>query len=247
MIKLTLPPRPAFLTDAFVNRQTEKYKADNSVRVWDIKALKEALLTASHNKCSFSEVILNQEGKYMQVEHFYPKSKYPEKVLEWGNLLPCLNLCNSRKRDLDPSRHPMVNPFFDNPKDFFYIENGRICVLDSKNKKAVNTLEAYDLNNPGQLRIPRLRSINKVKEILLMIKDTFPQNTLIGKNRLKAILRDCGKTYEYSAAKSTAVLEDNNYRIMKEILTERGEWDEDLRILEEDLIFCSLPKPPKAF
>ncbi|MDE5585860.1 MAG: hypothetical protein K2I92_05900 [Muribaculaceae bacterium] len=247
MIKLTLPPRPAFLTDEFVNRQTEKYKADNSVRVWDIKALKEALLTASHNKCSFSEVILNQEGKYMQVEHFYPKSKYPEKVLEWGNLLPCLNVCNSRKRDLDPSRHPMVNPFFDNPKDFFYIENGRICVLDSKNKKAVNTLEAYDLNNPGQLRIPRLRSINKVKEILLMIKDTFPQNTLIGKNRLKAILRDCGKTYEYSAAKSTAVLEDNNYRIMKEILTERGEWDEDLRILEEDLIFCSLPKPPKAF
>ena len=247
MIKLTLPPRPAFLTDAFVNRQTEKSKADNSVRVWDIKALKEALLTASHNKCSFSEVILNQEGKYMQVEHFYPKSKYPEKVLEWGNLLPCLNVCNSRKRDLDPSRHPMVNPFFDNPKDFFYIENGRICALDSKNKKAINTLEAYDLNNPGQLRIPRLRSINKVKEILLMIKDTFPQNTLIGKNRLKAILRDCGKTYEYSAAKSTAVLEDNNYRIMKEILTERGEWDEDLRILEEDLIFCSLPKPPKAF
>ena len=247
MIKLTLPPRPAFLTDEFVNRQTEKYKADNSVRVWDIKALKEALLTASHNKCAFSEVILNQEGKYMQVEHFYPKSKYPEKVLEWGNLLPCLNVCNSRKRDLDPSRHPLVNPFFDNPKDFFYIENGRICVLDSKNKKAINTLEAYDLNNPGQLRIPRLRSINKVKEILLMIKDTFPQNTLIGKNRLKAILRDCGKTYEYSAAKSTAVLEDNNYRIMKEILTERGEWDEDLRILEEDLIFCSLPKPPKAF
>ena len=155
----------------------------------------------------------------MQVEHFYPKSKYPEKVLEWGNLLPCLNLCNSRKRDLDPSRHPLVNPFFDNPKDFFYIENGRICVLDSKNKKAVNTLEAYDLNNPGQLRIPRLRSINKVKEILLMIKDTFPQNTLIGKNRLKAILRDCGKTYEYSAAKSTAVLEDNNYRNMTGILT----------------------------
>ena len=247
MIKLTLPPRPAFLTDEFVNLQTEKYKADKSARVWDIKSLKEVLLSSTHNKCAFSEVRLNEEGKYMQVEHFYPKSKYPEKVLEWGNLLPCLNVCNSRKGDLDPGKHPLVNPFYDNPKDFFYIENGRICALDSKNKKAVNTLEAYDLNNPGQLRIPRLRSINKVKEILLMIKDTFPQNILIGKNRLKAILRDCGKTYEYSAAKSTAVLEDNNYRIMKEILTERGEWDEDLRILEEDLIFCSLPKPPNAF
>lgn len=242
MIKLTLPPRPAFLTDEFVNLQTEKYKADKSARVWDIKSLKEALLTASYNKCAFSEVILNEEGKYMQVEHFYPKSKYPEKVMEWGNLLPCLNVCNSRKRDLDPGIHPLVNPFYDNPKDFFYMENGRICAFDSKDNKAVNTLEAYDLNNPGQLRIPRLRSINKVKEILLMIKDAFRQNTLIGKNRLKAILRDCGRTSESSAAKSTAVLEDENYITLKRFLTEKNEWDDDLKMLEEDLIFCSLPK-----
>ena len=246
MIKLTLPPRPDFLTDELVNQQTEKYKANKEARVWDIKILKEALLKLSNNKCAFSEVVLNEEGKYMQIEHFYPKSKYPDKVMEWGNLLPCLNVCNSRKRDLDPSIHPLVNPFFDNPKDFFYIENGRINALDSKNKKAINTLEAYDLNNPEQLRKPRFRSVTKVRDILVLIKDVFPQNPLIGKNRLKAILRDCGRTSEYSAAKSTAVLEDENYRRLKRILTERNEWDEDLRILEEDLIFCSLPKPPKA-
>lgn len=246
MIKLTLPPRPAFLTDELMEQLTEKFKADKTARVWDIKSLKEVLLSSTYNKCAFSEVRLNEEGKYMQVEHFYPKSKYPEKVLEWGSLLPCLNVCNLRKGDLDPNRHPLVNPFYDNPKDFFYIENGRICALDSKNKKAVNTLEAYDLNNYVQLRKPRFRSVNKVQEILLMIKDAFPHNPLIGKNRLKAILRDCGRTSEYSAAKSTAVLKDESYRTLKEFLIERNEWDEDLRTLEEDLIFCSLPKPPKA-
>ena len=246
MIKLTLPSRPAFLTDELTGLLTEKFKADKTARVWDRKDLKAALLSISHNKCAFSEVRLNEEGKYMQVEHFYPKSKYPEMVMEWGNLLPCLNICNSRKRDLDPNRHPLVNPFFDNPKDFFYIENGRICVLDPRNKKAINTLEAYDLNNPIQLRSPRLRSISKVKEILSMIEPVYKQNPLIAKNRLKALLQDCGRTSEYSAAKSTAVLEDENYKKLKELLTHRNEWDDDLSRLEEDLIFCSLPKPTRA-
>ncbi len=98
MIKLTLPPRPTFLTDEKVEDLTSLFKTDRNKRVWNIPALKSALLEMSYGKCAFSEVRLNVEGKYMQVEHFYPKSKYQEKVMECGNLLPCINVCNSRKK-----------------------------------------------------------------------------------------------------------------------------------------------------
>ncbi len=242
MIKLTLPPRPAFLTDEKVVELTSLFKSDRNKRVWNIHALKSALLEISYGKCAFSEVRLNVEGKYMQVEHFYPKSKYPEKVMEWGNLLPCLNVCNSKKKDIDPKKKPLVNPFFDDPKDFFYIENGRLIAYDIKNHKGLNTLEAFDLNNPSQLRIPRYKWQCQISKHLSAICEVFDKMREIGKKRLFELLKECGRHSEYSAAKSTAILMDKNYQKMKNSLIENGEWDEAFKKLEDELIFCSLPK-----
>ncbi len=243
MIKLTLPSRPTFLTYEKVAELTAIFKADKNKRVWDIPALKSALLELSNGKCAFSEVRLNMEGKYMQIEHFYPKSKYPDKVMEWGNLLPCLNICNSRKKDIDPANNPLVHPFFDNPIDFFYIENGRLCALDCKNQKAVNTINAYDLNNQNHLRIPRFKWQIEIKKRLREIYEVFDKIPILGRNRLLALLEDCGRHADYSALKATVILEDAYYQKLRKILTLSGKWDVKFQELEEELIFCSLPKP----
>lgn len=75
--------------------------------------------------------------------------------MEWGNLLPSLNVCNIKKRDFDPEERPIVNPLKDNPKEYFYILNGRLYPLEYGNKKAVNTLEVCDLNNERHFKKSR--------------------------------------------------------------------------------------------
>ncbi len=147
------------------------------------------------------------------------------------------------KKDIDPRKKPLVNPFFDNPKDYFYIENGRLIAINTANKKGLNTLEAYDLNNPSQLRIPRYKWQCQITKHLLEINEVFDKMPEIGKRRLKELLKDCGRHSEYSATKSTTILVDKNYQKMKNLLIESGEWDENFSKLEDELIFCSLPKP----
>jgi uncharacterized protein (TIGR02646 family) len=122
MIKLELHPKPAQLTDQLVNDKTMAYMADKTKRVWNLPWLKDAIAAMSYNKCCYSEVRINQESIYMEIDHFLPKSAYPNKVLEWGNLLPSCKACNMAKREHDPVREPIVNPFDEHPKEYFYFQ-----------------------------------------------------------------------------------------------------------------------------
>lgn len=242
MIKLTLPLCPSFLTSEQQRLLTDRFLADKTSRVWNHPQIKATLMEMSYGKCAFSEVKLGEEGKYMEVEHFYPKSLYPEKVVEWGNLLPILNWCNMKKRNLDPKHTPLVNPVYDNPKDYFYIENGRLAPRGNGNKKAINTLETYDLNNPQQLRSIRYKCQMYIQKTLGDIGYLYDYNTKIGLDRLKSLMADCGRESEYSAAKSTALLADNQYKRIKADLKASDKWCDEWQCLEEELIFCSLPK-----
>ena len=98
MIKLELPPKPRQLTDELQSRLTQEYK-DTGKTVWKIEWLKKTVSEMSFGKCCVSEIRLGEESKYMEIEHFYPKKQYPDKVMEWGNLLPSCKKCNGTKRE----------------------------------------------------------------------------------------------------------------------------------------------------
>ena len=59
--------------------------------------INESLLSMSHNKCAYCELMLGEEVKYMEVEHFYCKKLYPDGVVQWDNLLHLCNRCNTNK------------------------------------------------------------------------------------------------------------------------------------------------------
>jgi len=95
MIKLELPQKPTELTAKLqAQKTTEFINSGKKKKVWGMEWLKKAVLEMSFGKCCYTEIRLNEESKYMEIEHFYPKSKYPKKVLEWGNLLPSCKKCN---------------------------------------------------------------------------------------------------------------------------------------------------------
>jgi len=242
MIRLDRAERPKELTVEMMRQLTEDFIASGKTKaVWKKPWITSTLLASSYGKCAFSEVKLNVEGKYMQVEHFHPKSKYPNEVVKWENLLPCLNVCNSKKGDFDTVRQPLVNPFEDDPKQYFYISNGRIYAKDALNRKATLSILKYDLNNNEQLRSVRYDIENKIKKILLEFDIHYEENPCFYADKLYRLLHDSGRKSEYSATKSTIILGNEHFKHLKQRLNEDGTWNETFKRAESELEFCSLP------
>lgn len=241
MIKLTLPPTPDSLTTELVRRLTDAFRADKTKNVWNRPDLKDALMAITNGKCAYSEAKLNQEGKYMQVDHFYPKSIYEKRVVEWGNLLPCINICNMKKGDLDPNTCPIVNPLKDDPKEYFFILNGGLYPLTYECKKAVNTIVRCDLNNDRHFRKIRSEIEKGLGERLEDILDLYREGNVKSVARLRSIMNDSGRKASYSATKSTFILSNPSYNEIKCLMVNDGYWDKDFVSLEQELVFCSLP------
>lgn len=242
MIKLTLPPKPVELTAEKQTELTARFKADPNAEVWKQSWIKEPLMAMTNDKCAYSEMKLGEEGKYAQIEHIHPKSIYKDEVVEWGNLIPSCNVCNTKKRALDTKKYPIVNPLVDNPKDYFYISNGRLNVKDKRNKKAIDTLTYCDLNNFDQFRKKRLRIEDSLKERIGEMLRFYTTDKDYWSKRLLFLMRECGRTATYSATKATLILSSTYYSSLKQLLINDSRWNNDFDAAETELEFCALPK-----
>ena len=69
-------------------------------------------------KCAYCEGVAAQD-----IEHFYPKTQYPDRMFQWENFLRGCKNCNNFKRHhfpLTPTNNPeLLDPCSDDPLDFF--------------------------------------------------------------------------------------------------------------------------------
>jgi len=114
--------------------------------------VKEALFNCSHQKCSYCETTPN--GSRLRVDHFFPIKLYPELTLDWDNLLPSCENCNTRKSSHDTKTEPIINPSKINPfpyYDFDYI--WMIPAVDSPDPVlSKRTIDVCDLNRRELVR-----------------------------------------------------------------------------------------------
>jgi uncharacterized protein (TIGR02646 family) len=97
--------------------QDEKDKLEGKYNCEEVKiALKNS---STKNKCVFCECIPDVSN-YGEIEHFYPKSLYPEKTFEWDNLFWSCKRCNNPKLNYDTFNLPFLHPANDNAEDYFY-------------------------------------------------------------------------------------------------------------------------------
>ncbi|MFQ5637006.1 MAG: retron system putative HNH endonuclease, partial [bacterium] len=104
--------------------EKEQKKVDKKYRHQQIK---ETLKIMFHGKCAYCESKITHID-YGQIDHFKPKSKYPELTFEWTNLLLACGICNGPvyKGNSFPEAEeggPLVNPCSDDPIEnfeFFY-------------------------------------------------------------------------------------------------------------------------------
>ena len=118
------------------------------IQNYNHRDVKEVLFNCSHNKCAYCEIICH--GGYLEVEHFFPKSRYPELILNWDNLLPSCKQCNLRKSSHDTGLEPIINPCNINPEH--YLDYGDLKIYPSENSPdyelAERTIYVCDLNRP---------------------------------------------------------------------------------------------------
>lgn len=250
MIRLKRTDPPPEMTAEWIAEQTARFIADNELRVWSVDFLKKALLTMSGNKCAYSEIRLQQEGKIMEVEHFLPKKKYPNQVLDWNNLLPSSRHCNNAKRERDPTIHPIVNPIDDEPREHFYMLD---YTLFGRTQKGKNSVIVLKLNDDEQLVTPRREVGTAVRMELYKQYEQIGRFSADGISpdeelRIVASLENLMKLglpkETYSATVSTTILDDPHYNLIKDFLQKNAIWSDDLQILEDNLTLIRLDTKP---
>lgn len=238
MILLNRPPCPAELTPDLCHKLTERYKATKEA-VWNLAFVKSSLLQMSNGKCCYCEIFVNEESKYMEVEHFYCKNLYPDDVMAWSNLLPSCKRCNTSKNEHDSLQTPIIDPSRNNPRSHLGLRAYRIKAKDQLGK---NTVDVLDLNNTDRLVLPRFRIGECIQDelaTLIELAEEYKsgvQTSIKRKNRIvggiKNLLREAQPDAEYSAVTSSILLNDENYIRIREILFQLDLWDAELDRLE---------------
>lgn len=125
-------------------------------------AVREGLIKSSEGKCAFCECIPS-EGGNIEIEHFKPKSEYPEFTFEWDNFLPSCRKCNGSKGTHNTVLEPIINPYDIDPKNAFHFVDIEIKASNTGIKQiAEKTIEVCGLNT---LRLWKPRA-----EILLSLR-----------------------------------------------------------------------------
>ncbi|NOI85078.1 HNH endonuclease [Vibrio sp. 99K-1] len=147
-----------------------KKEKDSLLSHYRHQDIKDILFATSKLKCAFCEC-KPTEGGNIEVEHFKPKSIYPEFAFEWLNFLPSCNKCNNSKLNHDTGKLPIVNPYETDPEDVFYYEDIRIRPVDG-NKLGNTTIEVCGLNTV-RLMTPRGQLLASLHEFAYSMEEAL--------------------------------------------------------------------------
>lgn len=246
MIKIKDLPAPAELTDELIEQLTEEFKLTDKT-VWKKDYIRKQLLTMSEGKCCFSECKLVEEGKDLGVEHFHPKSLYPDEVLRWGNLLPICNDINRKKNNHDTKSDPIINPRFDKPKEHLAFRGYRFfgkTPLGDKTWRVLGlndnikwVIKRFEIGNDAVERLEKLCKRLQSFDISFL-KTTEEKNEII--IELANLFYEGTPKAEYSSVVASHLLHWKEYEIIKNLLIKNDLWDDEFKELEQQLKFCAL-------
>lgn len=184
-----------YVANPTINNKRVKTLAENKYRQLDIKT---SLKNMFEGKCAYCESHLAHVS-YGHIEHFKPKSSYPQDCFNWNNLLLGCEICNgtqykSTHFPLANENGPIVDPTSDDPNNFFDFEYDPITGLANvlgKNDRGIKTESLLGLNRPDLIK-HRSRIVRRIA--FVAIKASKGDNEAIIEMR-----RLVEKDEEYSA------------------------------------------------
>ncbi len=147
-----------------------KYGAYRFVKELDLK-------TCPYCNRNYTFTVVNANGKMRpQIDHFYPKSKYPFFAMSFYNLIPSCPSCNHTKKE--KFSNDLINPYIVKNKDisFTYIPNKINFSEVEKNRYNFNSFDIEISGNSANIEIFKLKELYKQhKDIVLelLIKKAY--------------------------------------------------------------------------
>lgn len=245
MIKLVRSSAPTQLSTAIVAQKVAQYKATGDA-VWKEPYITRALMAMSHDKCCYCECNISEESKYLEVEHFHDKKRYPDEVVNWDNLLPSCKRCNSKKGRHDTVAEPMIDPAKEDPREHMILLRGTI--FRPRDEKGRTTIEVLFLNDPKRLAPERFtisaELAEKVEELRARAGNlragissggVFERKLI---NGVTDLLQSCCPTESFSAVKATVVLSDPLFSELEADMRTMNIWTEEMDELKQAMLDC---------
>ncbi len=159
MIKIKRTSKPTILRKKAEEwKNTLLYSEDTEKRnkvltKYRHKEIKDSLIKMFHGKCAYCESKINHID-YGHIEHYRPKSLFPELTFEWSNLFLACGICNGKtyKGNQFPETNkkgPFINPCDDNPDDHFTFDyDSSVCLASvyGKTPRGETTEQQLGLN-----------------------------------------------------------------------------------------------------
>lgn len=138
---------------------------NNLVTKYNHPEVKESLKQECRRKCMYCESKVDHIT-YEHIEHVKPKAqdKYPDLTFEYENLGLACPICNNNKGAKYDEDTPFINPYEDNPEDYFYAYGAMIWENDGDTRAKVTKIE-LDLNRPELLEARRDR-LEKIRGLI---------------------------------------------------------------------------------
>jgi uncharacterized protein (TIGR02646 family) len=163
-------------------------QAEEKYRHAEVKAV---LVKMFHGKCAYCESKITHVD-YGHVEHYRPKSRFPDRTFEWSNLLLACGLCNGpeHKGDHFPEAAndgPLLNPCEEDPNDhldFHFDRVARLANVFGKTPRGVTTEKVLGLNRP------ELRAFRSTEVCKLIVLARFARKDSEAKKLLDAAIQN---------------------------------------------------------
>ncbi len=128
---------------------------------------------AFHSKCAYCEIILPRD-----IEHFYPKSRFPKRMFQWNNYLRACKNCNTEKLDtfdIVGGSPVLLDPCTDEPSEFLTwdLDTG-LPILNSapeRHTRAEATVKMFGLRNQQLCEERRVRARNFLFFLLQSVEE----------------------------------------------------------------------------
>ncbi len=192
MIKLTKGTEPHILTANKMIWTTELLRLkslslpipDSLESNYNQPDVRDALRLETGGHCMYCQSSISHIA-YEHIEHIKPKAlnKYPELTFEWNNLGLACQKCNTLKGNEYDENLAFVNPYTENPNDFFQPLGANVHHKPA-NLRGEYTIIKVQLNRPGLIE----RRQERIQIICNLIdKYTSAQNNTFKKAILSQI------------------------------------------------------------
>lgn len=204
MVRINKGPKPAVLvenadkwTKALLNCYASGAVVPEAIAsAYNCAEVKNALRNEARRKCMYCESDIAHVA-HEHIEHFRPKArkKYPELTFDWDNLGLACPVCNVNKSDDFDERCPHVNPYQEDPRDFF-VAQGPMIFPKLGNTRAELTWQSVKMDRPELIE---KRAEKLIGLQMLMRAYTAADSDLIKdiwKRRIKEEI-ECDREYSF--------------------------------------------------